>query len=697
MKRISLVIKSKLTLLIVIYSILLHFDNKAFTDENITIIADEIFVDRTNEKIEAHGNAIAKDEKGQIIKSDHITYEKLNTKIISSGNVIINDKDNNTYFASEIISIDGIENIEGISAKVRMSDGSRAVGSNIIKNNDMTVITNAEYTPCNEEEYLIKNCPGWKLKSKKIYQNHKTRTIHYDHAKIELFNIPVFYIPYFSHPDPSVKKKSGLLMPTVETDSQLGDIFSLPVFYNIKNNKDLTFTPTVQTEANNFYSFNYRHINNLGNFNINTSIDDNDDNSGTSSHFFLNSQLFNSYGSLDLNIQSSNNDTYMRKNKINKLTVLNSGLNFKRRTENTYFSINSNAYKHLTIQNGEQWEYVYPKIVYNINNINNLYGGKVSLNNEAMIKKDLNDSNTSIISSQLNWKKKIIHNNSGLLFDNESNLRVVSVNIDSKNQSDEENIRFFPQWSSKISFPLIKFSEETSYTFSPILMPVIAPYNNYTGQQTISNSNLFSSNRASSISEWESGPRINYGLELFMNQKSNADISLALGQSYRLNKNKEDTAEELSDYFLSSGLSLNNNFLNTSFVIDRKDIDIKSINLNSYNQINKFKLAIDYDYTSGKYTTPEEQIAIGGEYKLARYFKFKFTGSKNLDTNKNIGYQYGLLYENDCLGIDLNYYRDLTSDRDISESDGFSFTIVLKPFGSTNNYGKVKTFGPLIK
>ena len=71
--------------------------------------------------------------------------------------------------------------------------------------------------------------------------------------------------------------------------------------------------------------------------------------------------------------------------------------------------------------------------------------------------------------------------------------------------------------------------------------------------------------------------------------------------------------------------------------------------------------------------------------------------TKNLDTNKNIGYQYGLLYENDCLGVDFNYYRDLTVDRDIEESSGFSFTIVLKPFGSTKNYGKIKTFGPEVK
>ena len=50
--------------------------------------------------------------------------------------------------------------------------------------------------------------------------------------------------------------------------------------------------------------------------------------------------------------------------------------------------------------------------------------------------------------------------------------------------------------------------------------------------------------------------------------------------------------------------------------------------------------------------------------------------------------------KHNCLGIDLNYYRDMTMDRDIKESDGYSFTIVLKPFGSTRSYGKSKVFGP---
>ena len=85
-----------------------------------------------------------------------------------------------------------------------------------------------------QENYLIKNCPGWKLKSKKIYHDSENKTIHYDHAQIQLFNIPVFYLPYFSHPDPSVKKRSGFLMPTIQTDKQLGETFSIPIFFGLK-------------------------------------------------------------------------------------------------------------------------------------------------------------------------------------------------------------------------------------------------------------------------------------------------------------------------------------------------------------------------------------------------------------------------------------------------------------------------------
>ena len=92
-------------------------------------------------------------------------------------------------------------------------------------------------------------------------------------------------------------------------------------------------------------------------------------------------------------------------------------------------------------------------------------------------------------------------------------------------------------------------------------MPIISPYNNYTDAQTISNSNLFSTNRAISIKEWESGPRINYGIEWFLDNNSDKSLKLIFGQSFRLNKNNSDTSEELSDYYFSSDVSLKNNII----------------------------------------------------------------------------------------------------------------------------------------
>ena len=671
--------------------------NKISADQKIKIIADEILVYQNEKKIKATGDAIAQNEEGSKLKSDVILYDENKSLITADGNVVLNDIEGNTYFFKKLISDDSFKNIDGSEIRVRLDDGSRIVGSNLIKKESISSLENAEFTPCLKNDYLIENCPGWKLKAKNIFQDNENKTIHYDHARIHLFNIPVLYLPYFSHPDPSVNKRSGFLMPTVETDQNLGDSFSIPIFYNIKSNLDLTFTPTIQSESNDFYSINYRQLNNSGVFNLDASIDDNDDKSGTSNHFFYQGNLKNRYGSLDTFLQTSNNDTYMRKNKINKLTVLKSGLSFERSEDSYYFSIDTIAYKHLAIQNSEQWEYVYPRLVYNISNIDDkMFNGSLSVNNQFDFNKELNDNYTSLAASQINWHKNIIDSGNGLVYENRANLRIVSISVDSKTTDDSNNIRFYPQINTEISYPLINTSKKFNQTLTPIIMPILAPYNNYTNAQTISNSNLFSPNRAISIKEWESGPRVNYGMEWFIDNNLDKTLKLTLGQSYRLNKNNSDTTEELSDYYLTSDASINNNFIYNTIVLDRKSIDVKSISMNTYSEIYDFKFKIDYDYTSGKYAAINEQVAIGGEYNFKNNFYLKFTGTKDIDTNKNIGYQYGLLYEDNCLGIDLNYYRDKTIDRDIKESDGYSFTIVLKPFGSTRSYGKNKIFGPSI-
>lgn len=684
---------------IIVYIFIIIFvlaNNKIKADQEFRIFADTIFTDNDKNFIKGIGKATIFDDSGSILRGDEIIYYKDTQEFDARGNVIINDKEKNTFFIDELIGGTSLENLSGKKVKIRFKNEARLVGSGFLKKNNLSILTNAEFTPCKKNNYLLKNCPGWKMRANKIYHDEKTQTMHYDHARLHLFNIPIFYLPYFSHPDPSVKKRTGFLMPTIQADSQLGDTFSLPFFYNIKSNQDMTFVPTIQSNANNFYSINYRQLGQLGLFDINASVDDNDDKSGTSNHLFLDANINNPFGRLDLEFKSTNNDTYLRKNKINRLTVLNTGIEFERNINNSLFLFEASAIKHLTIQDSEQWEYIYPKIVYNLDDIeNNIFDGSLSINNELLFSKNLEESKTSLISSQGDWRNFYVNRKNGLLFNNEANLRLVSIAIDNKDSNNSSNLRIYPQISTKISYPLIKVSKNSIQTLTPSITPILSPYNNYTDPKDLTNSNLFSLNRATSIKEWESGPRINYGLEWFVDSGDESNMKITIGQNYRFNKKEKRNFSEISDYFVSSNVSINkNNYFNNSFIIDREDIDIKSINMNAYSVINDFKLAIDYDYASKKYSDSEEQISIGGEYKFANDFFLRFTGSKNIDTNKNIGYQYGILYENDCLGIDFNYYRDLTKDRDIEESDGYSFTIVLKPFGSTRSYGKNKVFGP---
>ncbi len=665
-------------------------------DQSATIIADEIITKNNTENINAKGDVIILNYDGTKIKADEITYDKKEQRIVAKDNIIINDLDGNTYFLTDAETLNGLNYFEGNSVKTRLVDDSRIVSKDVIKKKNITLLNDAEYTPCSEKDYLIQNCPGWKLKANKIYQDSETKTVHYDHAKIYLFNVPFLYLPYFSHPDPSVNKRSGFLMPTIETDNNLGEKFSIPYFINIAGNRDITFTPNIQSRANNFYSLNYRELNDIGLLNIDGSIDDNNDGKGTRNHIFIDANVNNPYGKLDLSIKTSNNDTYLRKNKINQLTVHESGIFFSKSSKKTYLNIAASSYKHLTKQDTNQWEYSYPKIDYDVDNIKfETFDGKFKINNDFSYEKRLDESYASLASTEINWLHRKVNKSFGLLFKNEATIRIISISNDYKNKKDTEDLRFFPQISSKISFPLFRSSKNSNETLTPIIMPIIAPYNNYTSHKSITNSNLFSKNRATSITESESGPRINYGIEWFNANKNNFDIKVVAGQSLKFNKEKSDSTDELSDFYITSNIIINDNkYFNNSLIIDRDNHDIKTNNANLLLTLDKFSLGIDYDYNSGKYYTASEQVRIGSKFEFAKNFQLNLNGARNIDTNNNIGYQYGLLYENDCIGVDLNYYRDLTKDRDVAESYGYSFTVVLKPFGSTRQYGNTKIFGP---
>ena len=156
--------KLYLYFLSLLYSIFFFYLNVAIalSDENNEIIinADKIEVNEKEEKITASGNVnISTDEI--LSSSDNFVYQKSDEKINAFGNIIVKDKIGNYYFFDNFISDKEFKEAIGSDTKIRLKDGSRIAGKTFSrKNSKVNQINNASYTPCNRDNYILKNCPG---------------------------------------------------------------------------------------------------------------------------------------------------------------------------------------------------------------------------------------------------------------------------------------------------------------------------------------------------------------------------------------------------------------------------------------------------------------------------------------------------------------------------------------------------------
>ena len=93
----------------------------------------------------------------------------------------------------------------------QLGKNARLKGSSLISENNKTIINNGIFTTCKQNE----KCPPWSLKSKKIIHDKNKKIITYDKSTLQLYDVPVFYFPKFFHPDPTVKRQSGFLIPSL--------------------------------------------------------------------------------------------------------------------------------------------------------------------------------------------------------------------------------------------------------------------------------------------------------------------------------------------------------------------------------------------------------------------------------------------------------------------------------------------------
>ena len=102
------------------------------------------------------------------------------------------------------------------------------------------------------------NDPTWSIRARRAVQNTETQMITYQDAVFEIKGVPVLYMPYFAHPDPTSKRRSGLLIPDMGNSSKYGLFYEQPYYWSISPSQDMTISPMVSAGVNPLVKVDYR-------------------------------------------------------------------------------------------------------------------------------------------------------------------------------------------------------------------------------------------------------------------------------------------------------------------------------------------------------------------------------------------------------------------------------------------------------
>ncbi len=250
---------------------------ESWKENPIYLESDQVIYDQKTETLTAKGNVHIRQysdaqEGWRHIYADVVEYQmptsfdpKNTSKIKAWGKVRFHEPSGDLWQTDSLEFKDTFAEGRIGPLFLLTKDESRlfAQESNLI-NANTTHFSKVSYSPCKvcvksycrpEEE--IK--PLWQIKAEKVTHDQDQQKVTYRNARLEIKGVPVVYLPYFSHPDPKVKRKSGLLFPTYGASKDLGFHVSLPVYYTIAPNRDLTLTPIITTKQGGVIVGEYRH------------------------------------------------------------------------------------------------------------------------------------------------------------------------------------------------------------------------------------------------------------------------------------------------------------------------------------------------------------------------------------------------------------------------------------------------------
>ena len=231
------------------------------TDSNAQMMvrADELQYDNTNNRVLANGN-VQIYYQGSTLEADRVVYEQTTKRMRAEGNARLTEADGKVIIGEIIDLTDQFRDGFVDSLSVETVDKTRFAAPRAERQGGRyTVFQSGVYTACEPCKDDPRKPPRWQVRATRIIHDDTEKMIYFEGARLEAFGVPLFYWPYLSTPDPTVKRKSGVLIPKFGVTSVMGVFYSQPYFWALAPNYDLTVTPTLSSKQGLLMQAEWRH------------------------------------------------------------------------------------------------------------------------------------------------------------------------------------------------------------------------------------------------------------------------------------------------------------------------------------------------------------------------------------------------------------------------------------------------------
>src|ERR1700709_2774877 len=215
----------------------------AKNDGQMLVQATEVDYDYNNQRVSAVGN-VQMFYNGTSIEADKVIYDQKTKRLHAEGNIRLTDAQGKITYANIMDLSDDYRDGFVDSLRVDTEDATRMAATRADRSSgNYTVFENCVYTACAPCRDDPRKPPLWQVKAARIIHDEGEKMLYFENAQLEFFGVPIAYVPYFATPDPTVKRKSGFLMPWAFSSSKYGTGVEVPYYWALAPDYDLTVTP----------------------------------------------------------------------------------------------------------------------------------------------------------------------------------------------------------------------------------------------------------------------------------------------------------------------------------------------------------------------------------------------------------------------------------------------------------------------